>query len=93
MNKANVQAYFDHHPDIDTFYFTADGQAFFTQNEADNHARNLIQNNKDADIEKIDRADLLNSADDEAVTADEELTESTDSPTKAAAKKAASKKK
>ncbi len=55
MNKENVQMYFDHHPDVDTFYFTGDGQAFFTENEADNHARNLAHLNKDSSVARVER--------------------------------------
>jgi len=40
MDK-NIRSYFDNYPDVDTFYFTADGYAFFTEQNACNHAKNL----------------------------------------------------
>jgi len=52
MDK-NVRSYFNHHPDVETFYFTADGYAFFTENDAYNHARNLV----DDEIKTISRLD------------------------------------
>ncbi len=58
MNNTIVANYFSHHPDTDIFYFTADGQAFYTENEADNHARNLLQLGKDAHIEAIRRENI-----------------------------------
>jgi hypothetical protein len=49
----NTRSYFDNHPDVDTFYFTADGYAFFTENDAYNHTENL----NDKEIKTITRLD------------------------------------
>jgi hypothetical protein len=42
---------FTHYPAVDRLHFTADGQAFFMENDARNHAETL----KDKTVETINR--------------------------------------
>ena len=37
----SIKSYFDNHPQVDVFYFTSDGLAFFKENDAYNHSRKL----------------------------------------------------
>ena len=97
MSKTNVQAYFDHHPGVDTFYFTSDGQAFFSEHEAENHARNLAHAGKDASIERADRDEQVKYDNEPGTAAQNEPADSTENTTAEAAnsllKKGAPKKK
>ncbi len=88
MNNAIVTNYFSHHPDIDVFYFTTDGQAFYTENEANNHARNLGNLGRDPRVETITR-DTISQDTSET----EEQQQDIAATEKSAAKKAGNRKK
>lgn len=58
MNK-NIKLYFDSHTGTDVFYFTTDGQAFFTEAGANAHAPNLEKKQKGAGaIEMVTRTQV-----------------------------------
>jgi len=60
MSKENtrerkLQLIFGSHPKVDVFYVTSDDQAFFHQNDADNHAKTL----SDKRVDKAERRDYI----------------------------------
>ena len=50
---AKYKKYFDHHPGVDTFWFTTDGLAFANENKAKNHQKTLT--GKTGDVKPVKR--------------------------------------
>jgi hypothetical protein len=63
MKTIDIKSYFANHKSHDVFYFTADGIAFFTDNDAYGHSQKL----DDKKITSITRAEADGLVDDEEV--------------------------
>jgi hypothetical protein len=50
------------HPSIDAFFVSSDGQAFFNETSANNHAQSL----QEKDVIKVEREDVLDDKEDSA---------------------------
>ncbi len=59
MDKKHLGEYFDNesHAKINEFFFTTDGQAFYTENEALNHQKALRQKGANGPVTKVTRAE------------------------------------
>ena len=55
MNKADLAGIFENHKGAASFYFTTDGQAFYTENEALNHQAALSQSGAKGEVTLVTR--------------------------------------
>lgn len=64
--KKIAKSFFKGHPSVNTFFFTTDKQAFFTENDANNHACSLA---KDArEVVSVTREEAEAEPDEEVIT-------------------------